>query len=107
MTAQSVLEIKSRGESEPAAGDCVVGLVRSRRIGGGESAKVNVVNVRAAVYKVPPRVVHDAECVNSKFEFLPFRDSDTFHKVYIEVCVSRGLDPLAAEGAHGSGRWIG
>ena len=89
------LEVQPGRKRESTPGNCIVRLVRARRIRSGQPAEVDVVDVGSTVNEVPPRIVHHAERVHTDFEFLAFRQANPLHQVHIEIRVRGSFDPLA------------
>ena len=95
------LEVQPRGERKAAAGNRVVCLVGSRGVSGRQAAEVGAADIRAD--EAPSRIVQHADCVDTDFEFLPFRQPDALDQVHVKAGVGRRLNPLPAECPDGAG----
>src|SRR5205823_9053585 len=95
-------EVQARIECEPSVCNSIISLVASGGIGRCEFPKVYVVDVRSSGHETPAGMVHDVDCIDAEFKFLPFADSDALHEVHIEVCMGRSSDSLTLERADGS-----
>src|SRR5262249_7955155 len=99
-------------ESKPSIRDWEVRLRRAtRRIGRRQLAEVDIVNVlrdgpSSRTHERPSRIVHDINSVDTDLEFLVLRQSNTFHKIHIEVRVSRSLNPRSTQIADSTGSRI-